>query len=81
MVMFLAHLLRSIQITPSHTEVRGGANHATGQTQGVVAQDGLGRAVVVLVGDGGDEALHVQLGRTGLLAGSIRTFQTSRISF
>lgn len=73
----LTHLLRSIQITSAHTEVGGGADHAAGQPQGVVTQDGLGGTVVVLVGDGRDEALHVQLGGAGLLAGSVRTFQAS----
>ena len=79
--MIQTHLLRSVQITSSHTEVGGGADHAAGQPQGVVTQYGLGGPVVVLVGDGRDEALHVQLGRTGLLAGSVRTLQTSGISF
>ena len=76
--MIQTHLLRGVQITTAHTEVGGGADHAAGQPQGVVTQDGLGGTIVVLVGDGRDEALHVQLGRTGLLAWSIRTFQTSR---
>ena len=49
--MIQTHLLRGVQITTAHTEVGGGADHAAGQPQGVVTQDGLGGPIVVLVGD------------------------------
>ena len=68
-----AYLLRGVQIAAPDAEVGGGADHAAGQAQGVVAQDGLGGAVVVLVGDGGDEGLDIQLCGTGLLTRSICT--------
>ena len=51
--------------------------HAAGEPDGVVGQDGLGGAVVVLGGDGADEALDVELGRAGLLAGGVGAFQTA----
>ena len=70
-------LLRGVEVAAADAEVGGGADHAAGEAQGVVAEDGLGGAVVVLVGDGGDEGLDVQLGGAGLLARRVRTLQTS----
>ena len=48
-------LFGRVEVAAAHAEVRGRTDHAAGQTQGVVTQDGLGGAVVVLVRDGSDE--------------------------
>lgn len=52
-------LFAGLQIASPHTQIAGGAHHATGQTQRIVREDGLGRTVIVLVGDTGDEALDI----------------------
>ena len=39
---------RGVEVAAAHTEVRRGANHAAGETQGVVRENGLGRSIVVL---------------------------------
>jgi hypothetical protein len=71
-------LLAGLQIAASDTEVGRGADHAAGQAQRVVGQDGLGRPVVVLGRDTANEGLDIQLGRTRLLARGVGTFQASR---
>lgn len=57
-------LFAGLQITSTHTQIAGGAHHATSQTQRIVREDGLGRTVIVFVGNTGDEALDIQLGGT-----------------
>lgn len=44
-----SHLLRCEEVAASHAQVAGGAHHAARETKRVIAEDGLGCAVVILV--------------------------------
>lgn len=60
--------LSRVEIASTHTKVAGRANHAAGETEWIVRENRFGRAIVILIGDGGDEGLDIQLRRAGLLA-------------
>ena len=48
-------LLRTIEVTPTHTEVRGRAHHAAREAKRVVGEDGHTGSIVVLEREGGME--------------------------
>ena len=41
--------LRSVQVAAAHAEIRGRTHHSASETERVVGEDELGRAVVVLL--------------------------------
>ena len=48
-------LLRAVEVTPTHTEVRGRTHHAACETKRVVGEDGHTGSIVVLGWEGGNE--------------------------
>lgn len=70
--------LSRVEIASAHAEIAGRANHAAGETERIVREDRLRRAIVILVGDRSDERLDVQLRGAGLLAGCIGTLEATR---
>lgn len=70
-------LLRGIEIAPTHTKVRGRADHPTREPEGVIRENCLGGAIIVLVGNGGDEGLDVKLCGAALLTGGVGTLETA----
>lgn len=75
-------LLRRREVAPTHTEVRRRAYHPTAESKRVVAEDGLGRTIVVLGGDAGDERFDVDLRRARFFTRSVGTLvqRASRFS-
>jgi hypothetical protein len=55
-------------------ELADRAESSTGESQGVIREDGLGSSVVVLVLNLVDEGSDVDSYGTGLLAGAVRAF-------
>ncbi len=41
-------LLCSVEVTPAHAEVTSRTHHSTGESQGVVRENGTGSSVIVL---------------------------------
>lgn len=66
--------LGRVKIASAHAKVAGRANHAASKTEWIVRENRFGRTIVILVGDGGDERLDVQLRRAGLLARRVDAF-------
>lgn len=69
--------LGGLQIAAADAQITGGTDHAAGQAERIVREDGLGGAIEILVGNGRDEALDVQLRGTGLLAGRIGALEAA----
>lgn len=67
-----------IEIASAHAKIAGRANHAAGETERIIRENRPRRAIIILVGDGSDKRLDVQLGGTGFLARRIDALQATR---
>ncbi len=68
-------LLAGLEVASTDAEVRGRADHAASEAEGVVREDGSCSTIVVLGRDTPDERLDVELGGAGLLAGGVGAFE------